>query len=71
MGAGLAVADAGTAAGAGLGAVHVAIAHSEDTIGLGTRVPDNNLLNNIEREGVASINVGKKFLVSLLVARCL
>ena len=69
-GLGAAVAGAGTAARAGLGAAHVAFAHCEDAIGLGTRVPDNNVFHIIEREGVSSIDVDKKFLVSLLVARC-
>ena len=57
MGAGLVVSSTRTAARAGVerGAAHVAIAQSEVVIGLGTRVPDYNVLHIIEREGVTSI----------------
>ena len=67
MGAGLVDSSTRAAARAGVGAVHVTIAQSKGAIGLGTRVPDYNVLHIIEREGVASIDEGKKFLVSLLV----
>jgi len=55
---------------AGLGAAHVALSHSKSTIRLGTRVLDDNVVHIIECKCVTSIDVNKKFLVSLLVARC-
>ena len=58
------------AARASLGAARVALAHSEGTIRLGTRVPDDNVLHVIECKGVTSVDMSKKFLVSLLVPRC-
>ena len=69
MGADLVVPGARSAARAGVGVAHVAMAQSEGTIWLGTRIPDDNVLYIIERECVANIDVVKKFFVSLLVAR--
>jgi hypothetical protein len=58
------------AARAGVGTARVAIAKCERTQGFGTRKPDDDVLYGFQGEGVTSIDVGKKFLVSLLVARC-
>jgi hypothetical protein len=38
--------------------------------GFGAREPDDDVLHRVERESVASVDVGKKLLVGFLVARC-
>ena len=58
------------AARAGVGTARVAIVKCERTQGFGTRKPDDGVLYGFRRESVTSIDVGKKFLGRLLVARC-
>ena len=53
-----------------VGTPQVAIAKCERTQGVGTRKPDDDVLYGLQRESVTSVDVGKKFLVSFLVARC-
>jgi hypothetical protein len=70
MVAGLVCSVTVAAASAGVGTACVAIAKCEHTQRLGTRKPDDDVLYGFQRESVTSIDVGKKFLVSLLVAIC-
>ena len=70
MVAGLVGADTVAAARADVGTARVAIAKCEGTQGFRTRKPDDDVLYGCQRESVNSIDVGKKFLVSLLEARC-
>jgi hypothetical protein len=70
MVAGLVGAGTVSAARACVGTACVAIAKCERTHGFGTRKPDDVMLHAFQRESVTSINVGKKFLAGVLVARC-
>ena len=68
MVAGLVCSVTVAAARAGMGTACVAIAKCEHTERLGTRKPDDDALYGFQRESVTSIDVGKKFLASLMVA---